>query len=92
MPLAIASSLHPGLKGGESFGLSPTCTSRIRCTYLCPVSALHTPCFMRGAAVFCGAMASGGWSFTTIRGFAGLSVFDTPPPRRRDFSPHRRVI
>ena len=36
--------------------------------HLCPVSALHTPWFMRGAAVFCGAtcMASGGCSFTTI--------------------------
>ena len=43
---------HRGLKGGEGFALTNLYT--LHSVHLSPVSALRTPCFMRGAAVFCG--------------------------------------
>ena len=61
----LAGGLRPGLVGGNGFGL--TNLHKSHPVHSCPVSALHTPCYVRGAAVFCGAtcMASGGGSFTT---------------------------
>ena len=64
MPPAIAGGLRPGLRGGM-VSASPSSTSLTRRTRV-PFLAPRSPCCVRGAAVFCGAMASGGWSFTTI--------------------------
>ena len=44
------------VESGEGFGL--TNFHKSHPVHSCPVSALHTPCCVRGAAVFCGAMAS----------------------------------
>ena len=63
MPPTIAGGLPPGLRGGMVLS-SPSSTSLIRRTRV-PFLALHTVRCVVFAAVFCGAMASGGWSFKT---------------------------
>ena len=64
MPPAIAGGLRPGLTGGM-VSSSPSSTSRIRRTRV-PFRRSRTVRCAVLAAVFCGAMANGGWSFKTI--------------------------